>query len=97
MTFLIAVVATVSFWSTLVLVYVHRHRGIWCLCGSGGVGLGEKCSAWLNRLFQFGIPSLESVQVAHDFLPIVHTRWEKGLRIDLQKDGLGESLDIGIL
>ena len=58
---------------------------------------GEWCSAWMNQLLQFGIPPLEAVQVVHDCLPIVHASWERGLRIDLQKDGLRESPDIGIL
>src|SRR5882724_1777533 len=94
MTFLIAVVAATSFWSMLVLVYVHRCGGIWCLGGSGGVGLGEWCSAQMNQLFQFSITSLEAVQVVHNCLPVLHARWERCLRVDLQKDGLRESLDV---
>src|SRR5882724_13061784 len=94
MTFLIAVVAAASFWSMLILVYVHRRGGIWHLGGSRGVVLGEQCSARTNQLFQFSIPSLEVVQVAHDCLPVVHARWERCLRVDLQKDGLRESPDV---
>src|SRR5882724_7326152 len=33
----------------------------------------------------------------HDCLPVVHARQEGCLRVDLQKDGLRESSDVGVL